>query len=323
MQPRARRWCFTWNNYDEQFSQHIFQNIVKTGKVLKIIAGREVAPGTGTSHLQGYIAFTQQLYRRQVVTMLGGTVHVEVARGNEQQNIAYCSKDGNIAVDWQSPAYSQARADAKEVKKLDKQEYTRDLLDALMTMSINDFEARYPYEALHWKEKLAGWKIAHTDLSIIWNGTLKKKNTWLWGAPGTGKSRWARAVSKGFDYPKNLNKWWDGYDIYKHRTVVIEDIDPSHGKWIAQFLKIWGDRYPFIGETKGSNVLVQPGSYFLIITSNFGIDEVFENQSDRDAIRRRFSELHVTGPQDIIFQKQLDFTKIEIPKPVAPTRPSE
>lgn len=115
------------------------------------------------------------------------------------------------------------------------------------------------------------------------------QNEWWWGAPGTGKT------SKAFrDYPdlysKSLNKWWDGYTGQK--VVLIDDWDPRQ-EILIQKLKIWADRYPFNGETKGSSMMIRPEK--IIVTSNYRICDCFQHTEDQDAIRRRFKVTHFQG----------------------------
>lgn len=313
---RGRRWCFTWNNYDEEEALNKLTSLTKIGWVKRLIAGRETAPFTGTKHLQGYIHYSKALRMNQVKADLHPTVHLEVARASEKDNIEYCSKAEDLMIDWTHPVYNEQEEAKNWTKRQDKQEETRELLESYLKMTTDAFEALYPYQAFHWANKLRDWRISHTALLKPWGGQLHVKNFWIWGEPGCGKSKWARSATDEYpSYPKNLNKWWDGYDPSAHRSVIIEDIDPSHGKWAAQFMKVWSDRYRFLGETKGSGVMVQPGTYFLIVTSNYSIDQVFEEAPlDKDAIRRRFYEHYCTGPQDLwLWNKILDWDILQKP----------
>lgn len=70
---------------------------------------------------------------------------------------------------------------------------------------------------------------------------------------------------------------------------MLDDF-PSDGKYLSQFLKIWRDRYLFNGELKGEHLWINLGEYFLIVTSNYSIDDVFES-SDAEVIKRRFTQL--------------------------------
>ena len=53
----------------------------------------ERCPSTGTLHWQGYTRFKNTKRLSSVKNLLGNTVHLEFARGTEQDNKAYCSKD--------------------------------------------------------------------------------------------------------------------------------------------------------------------------------------------------------------------------------------
>ena len=50
-----RSYLFTWNNYDEASIEYLRSEI--TAKAKYVIWGKEVAPTTGTPHLQGFVSF--------------------------------------------------------------------------------------------------------------------------------------------------------------------------------------------------------------------------------------------------------------------------
>jgi len=98
-----RNWCLTWNNYPENWKE-LFTSTVFGRKKKKLItywiAGKEVAPETGTPHLQMYI----QLRKGQRLTALKKALknakvepppHLENAKGDLSKNQVYCKKEGS------------------------------------------------------------------------------------------------------------------------------------------------------------------------------------------------------------------------------------
>jgi hypothetical protein len=87
----SERWCFTYNNYPENF-EVLLQNMFDRGEVAYLIAGREVA-STGTPHLQGFLCLRTRRVFNTVQRLLPNGCHIERARGSIESNIRYCSKD--------------------------------------------------------------------------------------------------------------------------------------------------------------------------------------------------------------------------------------
>ncbi len=122
----------------------------------------------------------------------------------------------------------------------------------------------------------------------------KLDNLWIYGPPGTGKSRYVRDnYTREELYDKPLNKWWDAYE--NEETVVLDDFGKNH-HILGDHLKRWADHYPFTAEIKGGACTLRPKS--IIVTSNYHPADIFEDQSMREAIERRFhivtdKELHM------------------------------
>lgn len=86
---QAVKWCFTWPNYPESAIEQLEQSFGE--KKWKWIAGMEVCPSTGTPHIQGFC--TGPIRARWSEFKLPKEIHWEKAKGNQKQNIIYCSKE--------------------------------------------------------------------------------------------------------------------------------------------------------------------------------------------------------------------------------------
>lgn len=296
----AIRWVFTINNYKDNDINTLKDVFEKRLPVKYAIIGREVGE-EGTPHLQGYVHFTKRVWRQTLKSELDPLNlygYWEAAKGCEYSNFQYCSKSGDFV---------EIGERGKDVEReMNKKQRMIALMEDWRNLTQDDFDAKWPVESLMLRQKLRQWEAEHMTNISIWNGDLKEKNLWIWGPTGTGKSRWARTQGEKFHiniYPKMPNKWWSGFDPKYHRIVLIEDM-PCEAKYLGQMMKIWADRYSFIGELKGSSITIDPGRFFLIITANYSIDECFE-PGDADAIKRRFAEIHILNSNDIWLETDL------------------
>lgn len=87
-----RNACFTLTNYDDITLEHV-RSVLKTDKIRYAIFGHEIST-TGTPHLQGFVSFMKP-QRLSALTKAIPRAHWEKAKGNEEQNRTYCSKEDN------------------------------------------------------------------------------------------------------------------------------------------------------------------------------------------------------------------------------------
>lgn len=228
----------------------------------------------GTPHLQGYIYFANARLFSAVRTLLTSRAHVEVAKGSPEQNRDYCSKGGSFYESGEIPLSSKQKGE-KEAERWSSAK--RACLENRLDDVPDDIFIRY-YRTL---------KDIRKDYMVKPEDTDDVCGIWMFGPPGSGKSRGAREKYPGA-YDKPCNKWWDGYQGEEY--VIIDDFDLNHSV-LGHHLKIWADRYSFIAETKGGAIPIRPKK--IIITSNYAIDDIFKDAALVEALRRRFDEQYV------------------------------
>lgn len=110
---------------------------------------------------------------------------------------------------------------------------------------------------------------------------------WIVGAPGVGKSRFARETYPGA-YIKSITKWFDGYN--GEQTILLDDFDmlpnTKEANEYGHHLKIWADRYPCYGEVKGGTIALNHTKF--VITSNYTPSDIWYSGPMLEAILRRF-----------------------------------
>lgn len=79
-----------------------------------LVVGKEVAPTTGTRHLQGFVILANPQRRQWLVDLLG-QAHYEIARGTSAQCADYCKKDGDFIEEGTFPASQGKRSDIDAV----------------------------------------------------------------------------------------------------------------------------------------------------------------------------------------------------------------
>jgi hypothetical protein len=209
---RPRSWQFTLIPYTEEQEAHIMKVSEENGSVLFCGFGREVAPTTGTRHLQGafYLKNGKTLSAAKKVFGIK-EMHLAPAHDAGALN-RYNKKDGDY---WSygSPPAQGRRTDLESIRQaIVAGESEESIADAHFGVWCLHRKAFKEYRKLKHK-----WKTGPREFWIYY------------GATGTGKSKKAFADFPGayrLDHPNCNTVWWDSYD---GEDVVI--IDEFYG-WI-------------------------------------------------------------------------------------------
>lgn len=269
----SKNFLCTWNYKDGEDTGDWEERLKELKKVCKaeyIVGQLEKGEETGRPHIQFYIHF-KQACRITAITKAHKEIHVEKVKVNNGAD-RYCMKtetrvEGPIEI-GEKPIARNSKTDWESVWEKAKQGKIEEIPAAIRVIHYTKLKA------------IAKDNMQFSDADHL-------RGIWIYGKAGSGKSRWVREHCKPL-YPKLCNKWWDGYQGEPY--VVMDDIMPEH-KFLSQQLKIWTDRYDCILETKGGAVHSQ--YQWFIITSQYSIDEVFEDSRDREALHRRIQEYSI------------------------------
>jgi len=266
---KARSACWTLNNYNDNHI-NILRTLARDAKYL--VFGYEVAPTTGTPHLQGYISWDNPRSLDRFKETVSQTLHIEKMRGNPQQSSDYCKFEdypdntkpnvfeefGTLPqqgerTDWRV-ALSQIKSGTPVEEVIDNQPQLLPCIRALDT---------YRSRCL---------KPLNRDVEVIV----------LWGDAGSGKSRFAYENYPDL-YSKPPGKWWDGYT--GQETILLDDY---YG--YIQYTELLNvlDRYPYHCEIKGGYIWAQYKR--VIITSNKPPEQWYYHGMT-PALRRRLTKI--------------------------------
>lgn len=124
------KWVFTkfidWTNSSEDPTILAFENSLQ--KICKkYFYGKEISPTTGKPHLQGYFELNKKMRRTAIVKYAHLNMFLSPAKGDEEANLSYTSKEDRHFTFWEKPKKNPSDIIRKNIP--DEETAIRVLLD--------------------------------------------------------------------------------------------------------------------------------------------------------------------------------------------------
>lgn len=262
--------CFTLNNYTEEE----YESICLWKKPTYLVVGKEIAPTTGTPHLQGYVEFDNSVKGKYLKKF---NSRISWRRRYKDSNAkacrTYCIKDG---------IFFEKGEISKQGERSDLHS-TRDAI-ANNETTVEQIVMENPYLFHQYGRTLQKLEdIANRKKYRTW----QTKGIWYHGETGVGKSHKA---FENYDPTthyvlQNDNGWWDGYTGQKvvimnefRGQIPFEELLQLTDKWPHAVKRRAREPMPFLAET-------------IIVTSPMTPQQLYGNFHSKDSIKqllRRF-----------------------------------
>lgn len=229
---QSRNWCFTWNNYTDK-SIDVLKALFDSGEAEYLVFGKEVAPSTGTAHLQGCVRFKKKKRMKGVKNQINSDAHFEVVN-NMEAMIEYCKKDGDFEEYGEYHVVQGKRTDIDKIVSMV-------LEDGLIDMDI--WLTEYPNMYCAHKSFIQDLieKYHRNNAPVVESHPLKKWQVSLWRTlegdihprkiifvvdrrGGTGKSWFAKLYQNHHDKTTDVMKPSEYKNLaflYKRETRVF------------------------------------------------------------------------------------------------------
>lgn len=261
---RQRRFCFTLNNYTEEDITRL-RNWKTSSKYM--ILGYEVAPTTGTPHIQGYVNFKNAKTFSSIKKSFP-KIHLEPAKGTDEDNQKYCSKTTSYE-EYGEPLKQGKRSDIDVVRDAVKDGATiKELYEVVTSYQASKFAENY-YRVYNERKR--------TEPPTV---------VWLYGSTGCGKTRWAYENYPELNSIQKEGIHFQGLEI-DHEVVLLDDFRKDFCKFHI-LLKLL-DMYPMVVNIKYGQCQWRPK--IIIITSPYHPEVVYNTREDVKQLIRRIHHI--------------------------------
>lgn len=212
VKKQFQQWVFTLNNYTDEEVSELEQMTCRY-----LCFGREIAPTTGTPHLQGFVHFSSRKTLKQVKQLVGVRAYLHPQCGSNKSNVTYCGKDANPFI--KGKLISQGhRSDLDHV--VDMVRCKKSIVEIADECPSTFVKYNKGIERLM---QVVSPKRGDDDVPMV---------IWIHGKAGAGKTRLAKEIIGEEEYYiKDNTKWWDGY--WGEKIVLIDDFRHNEYDFVA------------------------------------------------------------------------------------------
>lgn len=276
-QNLPRQWIGTWNNYTESDIEN-FRKWCLNHTTFSI-CGKEVAPSTGTPHLQ---SFHQMNATIRFKTFKSELPHISVTPVTKDNGaVSYCEKEDNLA--FKTGQYVEKRPG----KRTDLQKVAE---MATSGATMTEIATENPVAVMQFGQgiqRLISLYEKPRDRNI------PKIVKVYYGSTGTGKTRLAfDQIPDAYVWEPSMNHWFDGYS--GHKTVIFDEFRGQLP--LGMVLRLF-DRYPMRVQYKGGStqfvadtIIVTSPMHWTLWYKDLATDKI-------DQLKRRFGD-HVYNFDD-------------------------
>lgn len=328
---QGKRWCFTLNNPrpSDCFSE---DDCINPEHFSYLIIGNEVAPKTGTPHLQGFIIFKDKVRLSWIINNIfvnpetgKGRASWFLCRGSPEQNIKYCSKGGDFkamgdpgvrsrGAGHKTVARDLAFAEALAAPTVDEamsilaEKCPRDYVLLSHNIERNlqkHFTPKAVYKPLYDLDSFNHPPLHFSD----------KRCTLVWGETNVGKTAFVKAHFKNPLFCTHIDDL-KKFKKFEHDAIIFDDVSFRHYPAETVIHLLETDNEASIHVRYGvAHIPARVVKVFIHNTPNPFYDEK-TIESHQLAINRRFTKFHVAnklyGNYVLYLGQRCDFARMGI-----------
>ncbi len=274
-----KEWMFTvqTGNLTEHTTLDEWELAIRTSVpngIKFLVFQQEAAPTTGTHHVQGFVAMSQQKRANQLGVLFKTQPEAfqSTRFGTASQNRGYCTDDDKRLADHEPfehgemPGGRGKRNDLEKACDILKEGRGTKRLQEEMPHVYIKFHAGFDKQAFFEKAKRCKTAPMHDVALYV-----------IWGTAGSGKTTWSKQFDPGHTYempdPQKGGTTWIGNDYNGERTLLIPDFD---GEYPYGTLKRMCDGTYMKFQTKGNFEIAEWDA--IVITSNHHPKDWYPNE---------------------------------------------